>query len=152
MTRWFDDLPRAHELLRTDALHGTREVLPIVALLETARDVVRQEAAAKAIEIVVVGVRDEVFVDRGRVVAVLAALLGAAIETAPRGGRVAVTGQEIERELVFAVYDSGLPSESSRFDTFTIDAAHAQGGRVWNASLVDGNLALFSVPLHRFDS
>lgn len=127
-------------------------MLPIVALLEAARDVVRAEAAAKAIEIVVVGVRDEVFVDRGRVVGVLAALLGDALETAPRGGRVAVTGQEIERDLVFAIYDSGLPSESSRFDNFTIDAAHAQGGRVWNAHLAEGNLALFSVPLHRFDN
>ncbi len=109
-------------LLRSDALPTVRELLPVTALLEEARDLVCEEALAKSIRIVIVGVPDLVLVSREQIVLVIAALLRDAVIAAPPGGRVAVTGQEIERDLAFAVYDT-----RSR----------------------EGNLSVFSVPLDR---
>lgn len=94
----------------------------MTALLEEARDLVCEEALAKSIRIVIVGVPDLVLVSREQIVLVIAALLRDAVIAAPPGGRVAVTGQEIERDLAFAVYDT-----RSR----------------------EGNLSVFSVPLDR---
>jgi K+-sensing histidine kinase KdpD len=154
MTKWYCGFPAECrgllDLLRLDALPAARELLRVSALLHEARDLVREEARAKSLAVVVVGVDDEVFVNRAQVVHVLAALLRDAIRAVPQGGRVAVTGQELERELVFAVYDSGAPCvPSSRFDYFAAEAAHALGGRVWTVRRSESTLSLFSVPLYR---
>jgi hypothetical protein len=153
MTKWLLDVPELDgmlDLLQLDGVAVSRELLTVMALLHEARDVVRAHAGAKCIDIVVVGVADEVFVNRAPVVSVVAALLRHAIDTVPSGGRVAVTAQEFERELVFAVYDSGKPcAPSSRFDYSAAEAAYALGGRIWSARQTDGNLSLFSLPLYR---
>jgi hypothetical protein len=137
------------ELLQLDALSNRREVLAISVLLQEARELVRDDAVAKAIRIIVVGVADEVVVNRGHVVLVVAALLHEAIAAARPGGRVAVTGQEIERELVFAVYDDGTHSLTCHIDELAMESARVLGGRVWSAHPSEGHLSLFSVPLYR---
>ena len=83
------------------------------------------------------------------VVLVVAALLHEAIASARSGGRVAVTGQQIEQELVFAVYDDGTRNASCHVDGLALESAHALGGRVWSAHPAEGHLNLFSVPLYR---
>jgi signal transduction histidine kinase len=137
------------ELLQLDALSNRREVLSISVVLQEARELVRDAAVAKGIRIIVVGVADEVFVSRGHVVLVIAAMLQEAIEAAPPGGRVAVTGQEIERELVFAVYDDGSRNVTYHVDELAMESARVLGGRVWSAHPAEGHLNLFSVPLYR---
>jgi hypothetical protein len=137
------------ELLQLDALSTRREVLAISAVLQEARELVRDAASAKAIRIIVVGVSDEVFVSRAHVVLVVAALLHEAIVAAQPGGRVAVTGQEIERELVFAVYDDGTRNVTYHVDELALESARVLGGRVWSAHPEEGHLSLFSVPLYR---
>ena len=137
------------ELLALDALSNRREVLRISTLLEEARELVRDAASAKSIRIIVVGVADEVFVSRPHVVLVVAALLHEAIAAAPEGGRVAVTAQEIERELVFAVYDDGARNVTYHVDELALESARVLGGRVWSAHPAEGHLNLFSVPLYR---
>ena len=129
------------------SLRDSRELLSITALLNHARELVAEDARARSLAIVVVGVHDEVFVDRARVLLVVATLLRRAINATPPGGRVAVTAQEFERELVFAVYDSGTPrAPVGRLPDSAAEAASALGGYVWGSA---GNLALFSVPLYR---
>lgn len=153
MTKWLHDLTTEGEelleLLRLDASPKTRELTTVSAVLQEARDLVRDAAVARAIRVIVVGVDDEVFVSRAQVVLVVAALLREAIAAAPPCGRVAVTGQEIERELVFAVYDTGTSDASHQLDELAVEAARALGGRVWSAHPADGRLTLFSVPLYR---
>lgn len=154
MTKWFCGLPaECHglfDLLRLDPIPAPRELLRVSALLHEARELVRDEARAKSLAVVVVGVDDEVFVNRAQVVYVLAALLRDAIRAVPQGGRVALTGQGFDRELLFVVYDSGAPCvPSSRFDYFATEAAHALGGRVWTVRRSESTLSLFSVPLYR---
>ncbi|HVK87410.1 MAG TPA: hypothetical protein VM513_25010 [Kofleriaceae bacterium] len=129
------------------------ELVSVSSLLYAARELVREEARAKSLRVIIVGVDEQVIVNRGHVVLVIASLLRDAIDTVQPGGRVAVTGQELDRELVFAVYDSGTPSApASRFDEFAAEAAHAIGGRVWTAHPLDGNLSLFSLPLAHADN
>lgn len=137
------------ELLRLDALSNRREVLPISVVLEEARELVRDAAVAKGIRIIVVGVADEVVVSRAHVVLVVSAMLHEAIAAARPGGRVAVTGQEIERELVFAVYNDGARNVTYHVDELAMESARVVGGRVWSAHPAEGHLHLFSVPLYR---
>lgn len=151
--KWRDDLAGCEgvlELLRLDAVPATRELVSITSLLAQARELVSDEAHTRSLRVVVVAVPEEVVVSRVQVVLVVAALLRRAIRRAPPGGRVAITAQEIERDLVFAVYDAGTPRmPSSRFDDFAAEAASLVGGRVWSAPVHDGNLALLSLPLDR---
>lgn len=135
------------ELLRLDA-PSAREVVSVNALLHDARDRVREAARAKSVVVIVVGVDDLVLVQRSHVVFVVSALLDAAIDGVPSAGRVAVTAQEMEGDLVFAVYDSGR-SAARPIDDVAMEAAYALGGRVWTAKPSDGNLSLFSLPLGR---
>lgn len=155
MTKCLTDLrsecDELHELIRLDATPGAGELVPIDVLLNEARDLVRAEADAKSLGVIVVGVADEVVVNRAQVIHVLAALLRDAIRAVHPAGRVAVTAQEIERELVFAVFDSGK-SRARSIETFVAAAAHALGGRVWSTRPMDGNLSLFAVPLARDDN
>lgn len=132
---------------------SARELLTVSALLHETRELVRDEARAKSLSVIVVGDPDEVFVSRVPIVVVVTALLRDAIRTATPGGRVAVTAQEIERELVFAVYGAGRPpSESRRLDGRVTQTAESLGGRIWTAHTDKGNLSLFSVPLYRYDN
>lgn len=131
-------------------MSNTREAMPILAMLQEASELVRDAAVAKSIRVIVVGVADEVLISRADVVLVVASLLREAIAAAPPGGRVAVTGQEIERELVCSVYGAGAnnaPSEHA--DVRAIATARALGGRVWSGDPADGHLNLFSLPLYR---
>lgn len=154
MTKWYCGFPAECrgllELLRLDAIPTPRELLRVSTLLHEARDLVRDEARAKSLAVVVIGVDDEVFVNRAQVLHVLAALLRDAIRAVPQGGRVTVTGQGFDHELLFAVYDSEAPCvPASRFDYFAAEAAHALGGRVWTVHRSESTLSLFSVPLYR---
>jgi signal transduction histidine kinase len=134
-------------LLRLESTTRPRELLPIVTLLREARDQVIDEARERSLRIVVIGIEDEVFVNRRHVELIVSTLLHDALEVTPANGRIAVTAQEIEHELVFAIYDSGKP-HTLRIDDFTQEAACALGGRVWRTTPAEGNLALFSLPLY----
>lgn len=134
-------------------MESARELLRVSALLHETRELVRDEAQAKALSVIVVGDPDEVFVSRVPIVLVVTALLRDAIRTAAPGGRVAVTAQEIERELVFAVYGAGKPPSGSRgLETLVTETAERLGGRIWTAHTDKGNLSLFSVPLYRYEN
>ena len=54
------------DLLRCDAMASARELLRVSALLHEARELVRDEARARSLSVIVVGVPDEVFVSRVR--------------------------------------------------------------------------------------
>lgn len=141
------DVARVAALLHLDA-HADRQLVSISTLLREASAIVREEARAKSLEVRIVGVDDEVFVDRARVVLVVGAMLLDAIRAVPPRGRVAVTAQEIERELVFAVFDSGAPRPPTHgFDDAAAEVAPVIGGRLWTPQTHDGNLTLFAVPL-----
>lgn len=134
--------------LALEMIERAPELVSIAELLEDARHEVEEEARAKSLSIVVVPVPDEVFVSRPHVVFVVATLLRTAIALTSTGQRIAITAQEFDRELVFAVYDKGTcGTPSARFSYVAAEAAHALGGRVWNALAPEGNLAFFSLPL-----
>lgn len=151
MTKWRTESSTESDglldLLQLD-VPNSREVVPVNALLHEARNRVREAARAKSVVVIVVGVEDLVVVSRAHVVLVVSALLQAAIDGVTSAGRVAITAQEMEGDLVFAVFDSGKPT-MRRFDHVAVDAANLLGGRLWMAHPSDGNLSLFSLPLYR---
>lgn len=151
MSKWLARLSTeptgALQWLELESMPTACELVPIAKLLYDACAVVDEEARAKSLAIVVVPVDDSVYVRRMHVVFVVAALLRTAIRLTPEGGRVAVTAQEIEQELVFAVYDSARGSAAIRFNYVASEAALVLGGRVWSTRAPEGNLALFSLPL-----
>jgi signal transduction histidine kinase len=141
----------ARRLLHLESTTRPRELLTITALLDQARDQVADEAKRRSLSIVVIGVEDEVFVNRAHVQLIVTSLLRDAIDAMRTAGRIAITAQEIEGDLVFAVYDSGRP-HTLRVDDLIQEAARALGGRVWRSTPAEGNLALFSLPLYCDDN
>lgn len=145
-TRPDEDVAYRHD---DDATPTTWGNVSVVQLLRDASAVVEEQARTKQIAVVVVPADEHVSVPRARVVAVVAALLRRAITATPPRGRVAVTAQEMERDLVFAVYDTGPRATSSRrLDDTVVADAGILGGRVWIAPAPKGNLVLFSLPLY----
>ena len=152
MPSWLAHLPHASVVARQggelEMVDRSPELVPITRLLDEARMQVEEEARAKSLRIVVVPADDHVVVSRKHVVFVVAMLLEKAISMTPSGGRIALTAQEFDHELVFAVYDSGTRgTPSNRFNYVAMEAAFALGGRVWSALAPEGNLAFFSLPL-----
>lgn len=132
-----------------DATPATWGLVSVVQLLRDASALVDDQARTKQLAVVVVPVDEHVFVPRARIVTIVSALLRRAVTAAPPRGRVAVTAQQFERDLVFAVYDTGPRATSSRrLDDVTVADAGMLGGRVWTAPAPKGNLVLFSMPLY----
>lgn len=148
--KWLDaPWEGALDLLRLATLPSTRELVPITTLLREARALVHEQARERGLAIVVVGLDDAVFVPRRDVVLVAGALLARALRAAPECARLAITAQDFEDELVFAVYDKSAPRPARlRATDFVCEAAALLGGRVWAAPLDHGNLTLFAVPLY----
>ena len=141
--------PDTLDLLQLETRSRPREYVPIARLLHEASERVVEEARRRCLAITVIAVDDEVFVNRPHVEVVLVAMLRSAIERTHRNGRIAITGQEIERELAFAVYASGpaRPPASAADDLARVHAG-ALGGRFWRGDPSDGKLALFTLPLY----
>lgn len=152
MPSWLAHLPHASMMAlqwgELEMIDRSPELVSVTRLLDEARMQVDEEARAKSLRIVVVPDDEQVCVSRKHVVFVVAMLLEKAIAMTPTGGRIAVTAQEFDHDLVFAVYDSGARgTPSNRFNYVAMEAAFALGGRVWNALAPEGNLAFFSLPL-----
>ena len=138
----------AQRWLELETTSSSRELVSIERLLSEAGSAVAEPARAKSLAIVLVPVDDEVFVNRAMVIFVVTALLRTAIDATPVGSRIALTAQEMERELVFAVYDSASGVvRATQFDPLVERAALVLHGRVWRSVSPEGNLALFSLPL-----
>lgn len=141
--------PDTLRLLQVETTSRPREYVSIARLLHEASDRVFDEARLRSLAINVIAPDDEVFVNRMHVVLVLVAMLRSAIQRTHRSGRIAITGQEIERELAFAVYASGpAQPRSSAADDLARIHARALGGRFWRGDPSDGRLALFTLPLY----
>ncbi len=136
-------------LLQLETSSRPRELVTIARLLHDASDRVIDDARRRSLAILVIAPNDEVFVSRVHVVFIFATMLGSAIEQTPAGGRLAITGHEVERELSVAVYAPGRPQPgSSAADDIARIHAEALGGRFWRSRAADGTLAMFVLPLY----
>ena len=144
MTDLADEAADALELLQLEVVPDEREVLTIRHLLRECRALVGPGSE----RVVVVSVEDSVRVQRGFVSAIVAMLLRDALRAAPAHERVAVTAQEIEGELVVAVFARGARNRDAAIEPFAHEAAVQLGGRVWSAHTDDGQLAMLAVPLY----
>jgi len=148
------------------ALHptatATRETIPLAVLLDAARDQVAPRAARRPVAFRVIPAEGTVDVHVPALLGVLVVLIDHAIAVTPGGGRVAVTAQAVEDEVVFAIYDAApsLGPADGRLERYWARAGHgrdhvertvrAHGGRLWiDGYDGDGNVVLFTVPAPR---
>ena len=152
MSKSLSDLPSridaAQSWLELDTISPHRELTSIEGLVREACSLVHDEAHARSLYLVPVPVDDEIVIAREHVVFVLAMLLRGAIGAVPEGARVAITGQPMDRDVVFGVYDSGPHrTRPTQFGYVARQVAYALGGYVWTGDTAKGNLAMFSLPL-----
>lgn len=134
--------------LALDTISPHRELTSIEGLVREACLLVHDEAHARSLYLVPVPVSDEIVIAREHVVFVLSMLLRGAIDAVPAGARVAITGQPMDRDVVFGIYDSGPHrAKPTRFGYIARQVAYALGGYVWSGDTEKGNLAMFSLPL-----
>jgi len=108
LSRMIDDLLDVSRIIK-GTLQLTRQPVDLVAAAEAALDTVRPSAVAKNVQLVLTGSRDNrpVSGDGGRLAQVLVNLLTNAVKFTPEGGRVGVSIEPANHQMVLRVVDTG---------------------------------------------